>query len=351
MLDASIKKDNYYMRRALELALLGQGKVAPNPMVGCVVVHQDRIIGEGWHEQYGQAHAEVNAIRQVKELEVLAESTVYVNLEPCAHFGKTPPCADLLVQHRVKRVVVANQDPNPLVAGKGLAKLQAAGIEVSVGILAEEGRVLNKRFFTFMEQQRPYIVLKWAESSDNLIARSNYDSKWISSLLSRQRVHQWRTQEAAIMVGTQTALHDNPQLNARLWEGTQPLRLVIDRFLRLPKHLHLFDQSLPTWCYNTLKEERQGNLYWKKIAGKNLVAELLEDLYQNKIQSLLVEGGAALLSLFIEAGLWDEARVFQAQNTYFGEGIAAPKLQGFLLQSELLETDRLNYWQNPLVGK
>jgi diaminohydroxyphosphoribosylaminopyrimidine deaminase/5-amino-6-(5-phosphoribosylamino)uracil reductase len=351
MLDASIKKDNYYMRRALELALLGQGKVAPNPMVGCVVVHQDRIIGEGWHEQYGQAHAEVNAIRRVKELEVLAESTVYVNLEPCAHFGKTPPCADLLVQHRVKRVVVANQDPNPLVAGKGLAKLQAAGIEVSVGILAEEGRVLNKRFFTFMEQQRPYIVLKWAESSDNLIARSNYDSKWISSLLSRQRVHQWRTQEAAIMVGTQTALHDNPQLNARLWEGTQPLRLVIDRFLRLPQHLHLFDQSLPTWCYNTLKEERQGNLYWKKIAGKNLVAELLEDLYQNKIQSLLVEGGAALLSRFIEAGLWDEARVFQAQNTYFGEGIAAPRLQGFLLQSELLETDRLNYWQNPLVGK
>lgn len=339
------------MRRALELALLGQGKVAPNPMVGCVVVHQDRIIGEGWHEQYGQAHAEVNAIRRVKELEVLAESTVYVNLEPCAHFGKTPPCADLLVQHRVKRVVVANQDPNPLVAGKGLAKLQAAGIEVSVGILAEEGRVLNKRFFTFMEQQRPYIVLKWAESSDNLIARSNYDSKWISSLLSRQRVHQWRTQEAAIMVGTQTALHDNPQLNARLWEGTQPLRLVIDRFLRLPQHLHLFDQSLPTWCYNTLKEERQGNLYWKKIAGKNLVAELLEDLYQNKIQSLLVEGGAALLSRFIEAGLWDEARVFQAQNTYFGEGIAAPRLQGFLLQSELLETDRLNYWQNPLVGK
>jgi diaminohydroxyphosphoribosylaminopyrimidine deaminase/5-amino-6-(5-phosphoribosylamino)uracil reductase len=335
----------------LELALLGQGKVAPNPMVGCVVVHQDRIIGEGWHEQYGQAHAEVNAIRRVKELEVLAESTVYVNLEPCAHFGKTPPCADLLVQHRVKRVVVANQDPNPLVAGKGLAKLQAAGIEVSVGILAEEGRVLNKRFFTFMEQQRPYIVLKWAESSDNLIARSNYDSKWISSLLSRQRVHQWRTQEAAIMVGTQTALHDNPQLNARLWEGTQPLRLVIDRFLRLPQHLHLFDQSLPTWCYNTLKEERQGNLYWKKIAGKNLVAELLEDLYQNKIQSLLVEGGAALLSRFIEAGLWDEARVFQAQNTYFGEGIAAPRLQGFLLQSELLETDRLNYWQNPLVGK
>ncbi len=339
------------MRRALELALLGQGKVAPNPMVGCVVVHQDRIIGEGWHEQYGQAHAEVNAIRQVTQPELLAESTVYVNLEPCAHFGKTPPCADLLVLHRVKRVVVANQDPNPLVAGKGLAKLQAAGIEVSVGILAEEGRALNKRFFTFMEQQRPYIVLKWAESSDNFIARSNYDSKWISSLLSRQRVHQWRTQEAAIMVGTQTALHDNPQLNARLWEGTQPLRLVIDRFLRLPQHLHLFDQSLPTWCYNTLKEERQENLHWKKIAGKDLVAELLDDLYQNKIQSLLVEGGAALLSLFIEAGLWDEARVFQAQNTYFGEGIAAPKLQGFLAESELLETDRLNYWQNPLAGK
>ncbi len=339
------------MRRALELALLGQGKVAPNPMVGCVVVHQDRIIGEGWHEQYGQAHAEVNAIRQVTQPELLAESTVYVNLEPCAHFGKTPPCADLLVQHRVKKVVVANQDPNPLVAGKGLAKLQAAGIEVSVGILAEEGRALNKRFFTFMEQQRPYIVLKWAESSDNFIARSNYDSKWISSLLSRQRVHQWRTQEAAIMVGTQTALHDNPQLNARLWEGTQPLRLVIDRFLRLPQHLHLFDQSLPTWCYNTLKEERQENLHWKKIAGKDLVAELLDDLYQNKIQSLLVEGGAALLSLFIEAGLWDEARVFQAQNTYFGEGIAAPKLQGFLAESELLETDRLNYWQNPLAGK
>ncbi|HEY5824526.1 MAG TPA: bifunctional diaminohydroxyphosphoribosylaminopyrimidine deaminase/5-amino-6-(5-phosphoribosylamino)uracil reductase RibD, partial [Cyclobacteriaceae bacterium] len=211
--------DELFIQRTFELAQIGIGQVSPNPRVGAVVAHDGKILGEGWHKKYGEAHAEVNAILSVKDHSLLKESTVYVNLEPCSHFGRTPPCADLLIRHQVKKVVICNVDPNPLVAGQGINKLRDAGIEVVAGVLEAEGRKLNKRFFTLIEKQRPYIILKWAQTADGFVARENYESKWISNDFSRQLVHQWRSEEDAILVGTKTAAHDNPQLDVRDWSG------------------------------------------------------------------------------------------------------------------------------------
>jgi len=215
-----------YMRRALELAVKGRGKVSPNPMVGCVIVKNESIIGEGWHKQYGQAHAEVNAINEVSDKSLLTGADLYVTLEPCAHHGKTPPCANLVAQYAFRKVYICNVDPNPLVAGKGLEIIQKAGIQTETGILEEDGKRLNARFFTFMQQNRPYIILKWAETGDGFIARNDYSSKWISGNLSRQLVHKWRAEEDAIMVGTNTARYDNPALNVRDWTGTNPTRIL-----------------------------------------------------------------------------------------------------------------------------
>ena len=252
-------KDEFFMRRAMELATLGLGKVSPNPLVGCVVVHDNKIIGEGWHKLYGSAHAEVNAIDSVIDKNLLQESTVYVNLEPCSHYGKTPPCADLLVSHKVKRVVIANVDPNPKVAGTGINKLMEAGIEVGRGVLEEKGNDLNKRFFCAFRKQRPYVILKWAETADGFIARENYDSKWISNEFSRQLVHKWRSEEDAILVGKNTALYDNPKLNVRNWTGRDPIRVVIDHNLSLPEELELMSKSeQQTICYNTERDEEKG---------------------------------------------------------------------------------------------
>jgi diaminohydroxyphosphoribosylaminopyrimidine deaminase / 5-amino-6-(5-phosphoribosylamino)uracil reductase len=319
--------DEFFMLRALELAVLGTGRVSPNPLVGSVIVNEGKIIGEGWHKKYGEAHAEVNAIASVRDKSTLKESTVYVTLEPCSHFGKTPPCADLLIQHQVKKVVVANLDTNPLVAGNGIRKLREAGIEVCTGILDVKGRELNKRFFTFVEKQRPYIILKWAETADGFIARKNYDSKWISDEFSRQLVHRWRTEEDAILVGMRTAQQDNPQLNVRDWTGRNPVRIVIDRFLKLDNKSHLFDGAQKTLRYNILKHEEHPNLTMMRLEEENFLLYLLQDLYKRKIQSVIVEGGAQTLNAFIDAGWWDEARIFIAPNT-FGEGIQAPKLSG-----------------------
>jgi len=336
------------MSRALELARLGRGTVSPNPLVGCVIVHDGRIIGEGWHQRYGEAHAEVNAVRSVTRPELLPEATVYVTLEPCAHFGKTPPCADLLVEKRVKRVVVCNDDPNPRVAGKGLAKLREAGIAVETGLLAEEGRALNRRFFTWIEQQRPYIILKWAESADGFMAPADRKPIPISGTLARQLVHQWRSQEDAILVGTDTALHDNPRLNVRSWTGRDPVRLVIDRSLRLPASMHLFDGSQPTRVYHQAPrptdEPVPGVTFIPLAAGESVVQQLLRDLYLNKLQSVIVEGGAALLESFIREGLWDEARVFQSPLV-LGTGVAAPRFRGRLTETERVGTDELRWYQ------
>src|SRR5260221_288145 len=332
--------DELFMHRALELAGLGAGSVSPNPRVGCVIVHHDRIIGEGWHRRWGEAHAEVNAIASVADKSLLKESTVYVNLEPCSHFGKTPPCADLLIKHQLKKVVIANVDTNPLVGGNGIKKLKEAGIEVTTGVLEKEARNMNKRFFTFMEKQRPYIILKWAQTADGFIAQKNFESKWISNEFSRALVHQWRSEEDAVLVGTRTASHDNPLLNVREWSGRNPTRIVIDRFLRLNSHLHLFDKKVKTICYNVLKHEEHKNLLFVRLDENNFVVDLINDLYKQKIQSVIIEGGAQTLQLFIEAKLWDEARVFTSSRT-FAEGILAPVFQGALTTEQFIQNDRL----------
>lgn len=333
-------KDEIYMWRALQLAEYGKGSVSPNPLVGCVIVHNDQIIGEGWHRQYGGPHAEVNAIDSVANRSLLPESTVYVNLEPCSHFGKTPPCADLLVSLKVKKVVIANIDSNPLVGGTGIKKLRDAGIEVITGVLGPEGRQLNKRFFTWIEKNRPYIILKWAETSDGFIARENYDSKWISNEQSRQLVHKWRTEEDAVLVGTRTAAHDNPSLNVRNWKGRNPTRVVLDRFLKLSERLNLFDRSQPTLCYNVLKHEEHQNLKLLRIDDKDFLNNVVSDLHRQKLQSVIVEGGATVLKSFIDMNLWDEALVFKATRC-FEKGIPAPVLNGRLINETLIGEDRL----------
>ena len=338
--------DEFFMARAMELALLGKGSVSPNPLVGSLIVHEGRIIGEGWHQKYGGPHAEVNAIYNVADKTLLKESTVYVSLEPCSHFGKTPPCVDLLIQHQVKKVVVANLDSNPRVSGTGLHKLRAAGIEVVSGILDKKGRELNKRFFTFMEKRRPYIILKWAETADGFIARKNYDSKWISDEFSRQVTHKWRTEEDAVLVGMRTARQDNPILNVRDWTGRNPVRIVIDRFLKVNERLHLFDGSQRTLCYNVLKHEESDNIIRVRIDEENFLTNLVDDLVKRDIQSVIVEGGAQTLQAFIDLDLWDEARIFISSKT-FEDGIKAPTISGVLQTQQKVVADWLKVLMHP----
>lgn len=334
------------MQRALELASNGLGVVSPNPMVGCVIVYEDKIIGEGWHEKYGEAHAEVNAIQKIKNKALLKEATVYVTLEPCAHFGKTPPCADLLIKNKVKRVVICNQDSFPLVNGGGIKKLKEAGIDVETGILSNQGRKLNKRFFTRIEKKKPYVILKWAQTADGFIARENFDSKWISGGQSRKLVHKWRSEEDAIWVGTKTAKHDNPKLNVRDWKGNDPIRLVIDKQLCLDPNLHLFDQNIPSICYNLKKEGKEENLEWVKVDEGQLLEDVFFDLRQRGIQSVFVEGGAYLLQTLIDGEYWDEARVFSSE-TKFEKGIVAPKLPVSANKLLHIENDQLEFFYSP----
>jgi diaminohydroxyphosphoribosylaminopyrimidine deaminase/5-amino-6-(5-phosphoribosylamino)uracil reductase len=336
--------DELFMQRALELAKLGIGQTSPNPRVGCVIAHNNKIIGEGWHKKFGEAHAEVNAVASVEDKSLLKESTIYVNLEPCSHQGKTPPCADFLIKHRVRKVVIANVDTNPLVGGNGIKKLKEAGTDVVTGVLDKEGRELNKRFFTFIEKQRPYIILKWAQTADGFVAQKNFESKWISNEYSRQLVHQWRSEEDAVLVGTRTASHDNPMLNVREWSGRNPTRIVIDRFLRLNSHLHLFDKKVKTICYNLLKHEEHENLLFIRLNETNFVSELVADLRKQKIQSVIIEGGAQTLQLFIDAKLWDEARVFTSSRI-FGDGISSPTFKGALKATQHFQNDRLEVFQ------
>ncbi|KEO73272.1 bifunctional diaminohydroxyphosphoribosylaminopyrimidine deaminase/5-amino-6-(5-phosphoribosylamino)uracil reductase RibD [Anditalea andensis] len=339
-------KEELYMLRAIELAELGRGNVRPNPLVGCVIVYEDHIIGEGYHQLYGGPHAEVNAINAVVDKSLLPFATVYVTLEPCAHFGKTPPCADLLVKHRVGKVIIGALDSNPLVGGKGVAILKNAGIPVEAGLLVDKIRIQNSRFFTVMEKQRPYVLLKWAQTQDAYVARANYDSKWISNAYSRQLVHKWRAEEHAIMVGTQTAHYDNPKLNVRSFTGKDPVRIMIDKKLTLDPNSHLFDQSQPTICYNTEKDEEKENLLYVKLKDHFFLKDILKDLQEKKIQSVLVEGGSFLLQKFISENLWDEARVFTG-NILFGEGIKAPELNAIRLETQYILGDRLDLYVNP----
>ena len=337
------------MLRALELATLGRGQVSPNPMVGCVIVHEDKIIGEGYHQKYGAAHAEPNAFNNVQDRDVLKQSTAYVTLEPCAHYGKTAPCATLLVEKQIKKVVIAVQDPNPLVAGKGIEILQKAGIAVEVGLLQKEAQSLNKRFFTQFNLTRPFVILKWAQTLDGFVAKADYNSKWISNSHSRQMVHRWRTEEDAIMVGTKTAYYDDPKLNVREWQGKNPVRIVIDSQLTLDNNLSLFDHSQPTLCYNLIKEEEEENLTFVKLDKEFTIRDILQDLNHRRIQSLIVEGGSFLLQKFISEEQWDEARVFIAGKK-FGGGIPAPLLSQ--KAGEIIDVmgDQLYVYKNDFIN-
>ena len=332
-----------FMLRAIELAELGRGSVSPNPMVGCVIVHDEIIIGEGFHQYYGGPHAEPNAVSSIKDPDLIKFSTAYVSLEPCAHWGKTPPCANLLVDLGIKKVVIGAVDSNPLVGGKGLEILKEAGIEVITGIFEEKVRAQNICFFTFIEKKRPYIILKWAQTLDGFIARENFDSKWISNPYSRQLVHKWRSEEDAIMVGTRTAQYDNPKLNVRDWTGKNPIRVVIDRNLNLNRELFLFDGSQHTLCYNQVKDEREPNSEKILLKVGFGLEDILQNLYERKIQSLIVEGGAQVLKKFLEQELWDEARVFTG-NIAFGNGIPSPKIPGQIVEQSDIQGDLLTIW-------
>lgn len=314
------------MLRALELAARGLGHTSPNPQVGCVITRNNSIIGEGWHMKYGEAHAEVNAINQVPDQEWLKESEMYVTLEPCSHYGKTPPCADLIISKGIRKVFISQVDPNPVVNGRGIKKLKDAGIMVETGLLENDARILNKRYLTAFHEGRPYVILKWAQSLDGYIARENYDSKWISNDLSRQLVHKWRSEEDAVLVGFNTARYDNPQLNVRNWAGRNPLRVVIDTSLELPKDLKIYDNSQATAIINTIHEDKNQNTEWIKVSPGNMIPPLLKQLCDKGIYSVMVEGGSATISEFIVNDLWDEARVFTG-NKMFRSGIQAPELK------------------------
>jgi len=337
------------MHRCLQLAKMGTGNVTPNPMVGAVVVYENEIIGEGYHQQYGQAHAEVNCINNVSEANqsLIEKSTLYVSLEPCAHFGKTPPCADLIIKNKIPNVVIACRDSYEEVDGKGIQKLQQAGVNVIVGILEKEALELNKRFFTFHRKQRPYIILKWAQSRDAKIARQDFSALKISNDITNRMVHKWRSEEAAILVGTNTALHDNPSLTTRLWKGNNPVRLVLDLQLKLPLSLHLFDGSVKTIVFNQVKhEEENGVTFYKLSSGEDIISGLLNALYRLKIQSVLVEGGARLLQSFIDQHYWDEARVITNEQLIIEIGINAPELKESNLVSINKATgDQLAFYQ------
>ena len=332
------------MQRALELAKSGLGTVSPNPMVGCVIVHDGKIIGEGYHEMYGGPHAEVNAINSVQDQQLLSNSTAFVTLEPCAHFGKTPPCADLLIEKKIGRVVIACEDPFAKVDGKGIEKLKTAGIAVVVGLGAELATHLNKRFLTFHQYQRPYIILKWAQTADGFLARTNGDSKWISNPHSRQLVHKWRTEEDAILVGKNTAIKDNPALTSRDWIGENPIRILLDSQLEVPENHSLFDRSSKTIILNSLKNESVDENEWIKL--ENLSPQsILSKLHEMSIQSVIVEGGEKVLNSFIHDDCWDEARIF-VSNHKFEEGVDAPSISGTIVSEESIFDDQLKIVEN-----
>lgn len=335
------------MERCLELAANGLGTTYPNPLVGAVVSHKDIIIGEGWHRAAGEPHAEVHAIGSVADKGLLKEATIYVNLEPCSHHGKTPPCADLIIDSGIKHVVVGSLDPNPQVSGSGIARLKEAGIKVKTGVLLDRCNWLNRRFFTNHVKKRPYVVLKWAESQDGFISpvqRTDQAPVWITSKRARQWAHRLRTQEQAILVGSNTARADNPSLTARDWSGNNPLRIVLDRNLTLDPHLKLLDGRVPTMVISQQTGKSKANMDLARADfDKDLPSQLLEILYNQKIQSVIIEGGAQTLQAYIDAKLWDEAYILQGP-VIFNEGLEAPRLDGIELGTEYYGPDLITHY-------
>jgi len=345
--------DEFYIKRCLELASLAIGNVSPNPMVGCVIIHNGKIIGEGYHQKYGEAHAEPNAVKSVIERfgveaeTLLRESTAYVNLEPCAHFGKTPPCADLFVKHQLKKVVIGNRDPFSGVDGKGIEKLKNAGIEVISGILDDECREFNRRFFTRIQKQRPYIILKWAETANGYFATKDGHQKWISGALAKRLAHQWRTEEDAILVGKQTAIMDNPQLTAREWPGKNPIRLVIDKNLQVPQSNHIYNADAKTIIFNEVKTDVAGNIHYIQMEDMHfyLAQKIAFQLYLMDVQSVIVEGGAKILTQFLDTNLWDEARIFSSAGRW-DDGVPSPVINGHLKEQIQVGSDKLSIYKN-----
>lgn len=340
-----------YMQRCLLLAANGLSAAMPNPSVGAVIVHNDVIIGEGYTSVYGGNHAEVNAIRSVRDKSLLKEATIYVSLEPCSHFGKTPPCSDLIIKHKIPKVVIGTIDPFAKVAGKGIARLQNSGCDVTLGILKAECIASNKRFFTFHQHKRPYIILKWAETQDGFIDKIRQENdpvqpNWITNTYSRQLVHKWRSEEQAILVGTNTAITDNPKLNTRDWHGKSPVRVVLDRSLRIPQDYTLFDQTIKTIVITEQEKESQENLIFETIDfSKNIAQQICDVLYNHELQSVIIEGGKQTLQTFIDNNLWDEARIFKG-SMLFQQGIEAPQLQGNLQTAQTILDNSLDIYTN-----
>jgi diaminohydroxyphosphoribosylaminopyrimidine deaminase/5-amino-6-(5-phosphoribosylamino)uracil reductase len=333
-----VKIHEKYIKRCIQLAKNGLPAAMPNPSVGAVIVFENTIIGEGYTSAYGGNHAEVNAILSVKNKELLSKSTIYVSLEPCSHFGKTPPCSDLIINYKIPNVVIGTVDSNSKVAGQGIKKLMEAGAHVTVGILEDECRASNKRFFTFHEKKRPYIILKWAESEDGFIAPSSKKEQkpvWITNKYSRQLVHKWRSEEAAILVGTQTVVDDNPKLDVRDWAGKNPTRIVLDKNNRIPKESYIFDNRQKT----VLISDSILNF------SENVAPQVVHFLFENNLQSVIIEGGRQTLQTFIDANLWDEARVFRG-TTLFSSGTKAPIITGKIVSKNTIERDELLIYLN-----
>lgn len=337
-----------YMRQALNLAAGGAGFVAPNPMVGAVLVAQGRIIGQGYHRVFGSDHAEVDCINSVAEDDkhLIPESDMFVTLEPCSHFGKTPPCADRIVKEKIPRVWIACKDDFALVNGQGIQKLKDAGVDVMLGILEKEAIELNRRFFCFHQHKRPYIILKWAQSNDGFIGKKG-ERVFISNEWSLRLVHKWRSEEASILVGINTAIIDNPQLTDRFWGKRQPVRIVLDRQLKLPESSALYQENR-SWIYN-LKEDGKGEFFERiKLNEEGFIPAVLNDLYKRGINSVLVEGGARIHQAFIDLGLWDEARIITNTEMKLEDGVKAASLPpGILNQRFLLKNDKVEIWRNP----
>ncbi|HLG33644.1 MAG TPA: bifunctional diaminohydroxyphosphoribosylaminopyrimidine deaminase/5-amino-6-(5-phosphoribosylamino)uracil reductase RibD [Bacteroidia bacterium] len=340
-----------YIQRCLELAASGLGNVAPNPLVGAVLVKDGKITGEGFHHRFGEAHAEVNAINSFLDSgnqDELSKAILYINLEPCNHHGKTPPCTVEIIKHKIPCIVIGCADPNPFVAGKGIEVLRAAGCEVVTGILEKESRELNRRFITYHTLKRPYIILKFAKSKDGFLAPENFKNKeesWLTNEWSRKLVHKWRSEEQAVMIGTNTAITDDPLLTTRFWSGKNPVRIVIDRKLRLPDSLNIFNDAAPTIVFNELKNEMKDNLKYLKIDFTYPLEEMLHVLYIEEIQSVIIEGGVKLLNSFIKKNLWDEARVFTADK-FFIKGIKAPVIPLDAVAKENIDRDELLIFRN-----
>jgi diaminohydroxyphosphoribosylaminopyrimidine deaminase / 5-amino-6-(5-phosphoribosylamino)uracil reductase len=347
---ANSKLAEQYMQRCLELASWGSGYTAPNPLVGSLLVHQGRIIGEGYHKKYGESHAEVNCINSVepKDKPLIPLSTLYVSLEPCCHYGKTPPCTDLIIAEKIPKVVIGCRDPFAAVDGKGIEKLLGTGVEVIYPVLEESAKKLNRRFFTFHQQRRPFVILKWAESANQKISGVNGSRIQISNKFSDRLVHKWRSEEAGILVGTQTALLDNPTLTTRLWPGKNPVRIVLDRSLRLPDSLNLLDGTGHTIILNDSTDLSAGKRQFKKLdSGRPFISSLLFSLHQAGILSVLVEGGAQLLQSFIDEGIWDEMRIITNHSLNIETGLAAPEIrQATWTHSQTFETDTVKYFVN-----